>query len=61
MDIAALSTSLADMRLADQVGTKVLSMALKTAEGQGASLQKLISSAEVITDPDLGTRLDTSA
>ena len=33
MDIASLSTSLAQDRLADQVGTKVLSMAMKTAGG----------------------------
>ena len=61
MDIASLSTQLAQGRLADQVGAKVLSMALKTAEGTGTSLQTLLASAQTVSDPALGSRLDTSA
>jgi hypothetical protein len=61
MDIASLSVSLSQDRLAEQVGTKVLSMALKAAEGKGNSLQNLLASAETVSDPALGTRLDLRA
>jgi hypothetical protein len=61
MDIATLSTALADNRLSGMVGARLLSIALKTAEGQGKDLQALLASAETVSDPNLGSRLDTSA
>ncbi len=61
MDIASLSTNLAQDRLAERVGSKVLLMALGSARIEGASLQRLLASAQTVSDPRLGTRLDTSA
>ena len=45
MDIAALSTQLSQTKLADQVGTTMLSKGLKTAEEQGAEVLKMLGSA----------------
>jgi len=59
MDIASLSTTLAQDRLADQVGAKVLSMALKTVEGSGATLSTILATNETVSDSALGSRLDT--
>ena len=44
MDIAALSTQLAQSKLSDQVGTAMLSKGLKTAEDQGAEIVKMLGS-----------------
>ena len=61
MDIASLSMHIAEDRLADQVGAKVLSMALKTQEGAGATLLTTLASTETASDPALGSRLDAWA
>ena len=52
---------IAEDRLADQVGAKVLSMALKTQEGAGATLLTTLASTETASDPALGSRLDAWA
>jgi len=61
MDIASLSVQLSQDRLAGEVGTRLLAMSLHTAEGEGASLIKLLGSTETVSDPALGNLLDTSA
>jgi hypothetical protein len=62
MDIGTFSMNLAQDRLSSEVGTRLLSMALKGMEGQGASLEKLLTgSKETIVDPSLGSRLDINA
>ncbi|MBL8966992.1 MAG: YjfB family protein [Spirochaetaceae bacterium] len=59
MYIASLSTNLAQDRLADQVGAKVLSMALKTVESSGESLSTILRATETVSDSATGSRLDT--
>ncbi|HUX39085.1 MAG TPA: YjfB family protein [Rectinemataceae bacterium] len=44
MDIAAASMTLAQTKVADQVGTAMLSKGLKAAEDQGAELVKMMGS-----------------
>ncbi len=57
MDIAALSTSMSQAALAQQVSVSVLSMAKGQAELQG---QNLIQMMEKSIDPNLGKKLDIS-
>ncbi|MGN7360424.1 YjfB family protein [Paenibacillus sp. SAF-054] len=57
MDIAALSTSMSQAALAQQVSLSVLSMAKGQAELQG---QNLIQLMEKSIDPNLGKKLDIS-
>ncbi len=61
MDIASLSTRLSEERLAQELGARVLSLALKTAKSGGDDLRTLLESVETASDPALGSRLDTSA
>ena len=61
MDIASLSVQLSQDRLAGEVGTRLLAMSLRSAEGEGASLVKLLGSAETVSDPALGNLIDTKA
>ncbi|HUX42784.1 MAG TPA: YjfB family protein [Rectinemataceae bacterium] len=44
MDIAAMSTQLAQSKLSDQVGTAMLSKGLKTAEDQASQIMKMLGS-----------------
>ena len=60
MDIASLSVQLSQDRLAGEVGTRLLAMSLRTAEGEGAALVRLLGSAETVSDPALGNLLDMS-
>jgi len=48
-------------KLSEDVGAKVASIALDTMQEQGAQVQKLMESSEVVTDPLLGTSIDTKA
>ncbi|MEC0370711.1 YjfB family protein [Paenibacillus chibensis] len=57
MDIAALSTSMSQAALHEQVGVAVLRMAKGQAELQG---QNLIQMMEKSIDPNLGKKLDIS-
>jgi len=63
MDIQQLSMDMAQTRLQDQVGTKVMSMALGQAKDQSAALLTLMNSAAlpVISDPALGQQVDLFA
>jgi hypothetical protein len=60
MDIQRLSMDMAQTRLQDQVGSKVMSMALGQAKEQSAALLKLMDSANLpaATDPALGNRVN---
>ncbi|MFU1797788.1 YjfB family protein [Paenibacillus azoreducens] len=57
MDIAALSTSMSQAALAQQVSLSVLRMAKGQAELQG---QNLIKMMEKSIDPNLGKNIDIS-
>lgn len=62
MDIAGLSTALANVRLLSDVGTAVLSNAMDTNETLGAGLIEMIDSAamENSVTPWLGAHFDMS-
>ncbi|GGG03880.1 hypothetical protein GCM10010912_55830 [Paenibacillus albidus] len=55
MDIAALSTSLSQISLAQSVGLSVLNIAKNQAEIQGQNMAKMLETA---IDPNLGKTLD---
>ncbi|AEJ20281.1 YjfB family protein [Gracilinema caldarium] len=63
MDIQQLSMDLAQTRLQDQVGTRVMSMALGQAKDQSEALLKLMNSAALpaVSDPALGQNIDLLA
>ena len=60
MDIAALSTSLANMDLMSRVGTAVLSKTMNTNEVLGAGLVEMIDAAamERSVNPGVGENID---
>ena len=60
MDIAALSTNMANMDLMNKVGTAVLDKALNTNEVLGASLVEMIDAAamERSVNPGVGENID---
>ncbi len=62
MDIARLSTSLAQNATLSDVGTAVLSKALDTQEAAGAGLIKMLDAAqmELSVNPHIGGNFDMS-
>lgn len=60
MDIAAASIDLAQNKVADQVGTAMLSKGLKAAEDQAAELVKMMGSPAPLPS-DSGQRIDLLA
>ncbi len=61
MDIAGLSTSLANVNTMNQVGTAMLSKSLDTAEAQGESLIAMMDrSMELSVNPYVGSNFDMS-
>lgn len=60
MDIAGLSTALAQVSLSSKVGTAVLSKTLDTNEALGAQLVNMIDAAsmERSVNPAVGNNLD---
>lgn len=62
MDIAALSTNLSQMKVAQQVGLSVMKMAMDTAKIQSADLAQLVTSNSIALEqsvnPHLGHNLD---
>jgi hypothetical protein len=61
MDILSLSVNMSQTRLQEQAAGSVQSMVLDTAKEQGAALEKLMSSAQVMSDPALGNNIDILA
>lgn len=62
MDIAGVSTALANISTQSKVGTAVLSKAMDTNEELGAGLVRMIDSAamERSVNPDVGANIDIS-
>lgn len=62
MDIAAISTGLTQMKVAQQVGISLLKTALTTAEVQTANLNQMLEAntkiMEMSVNPHLGTIID---
>lgn len=61
MDITALSTGLAQQRVQQDAAIQVQKMAMDTGKDQAAGLIKALESAQAISDPSLGSRVDLFA
>nr|AXS01221.1 hypothetical protein [uncultured bacterium] len=61
MDIQSASVNLSQSRLQEQAAVQVQEMALDTVKEQAAALDKLLQSAQVITDPNLGRNVNVIA
>lgn len=57
MDVAALSTALSNVNLANQVSVQVLSMSLDTLEITGDGMRKMM---EMSVNPSVGGNIDIS-
>ena len=57
MDVAALSTALSNVNLANQVSVQVLSMSLDTLEVTGEGMRKMM---EMSVNPSVGGNIDIS-
>lgn len=55
MDIAALSTALSQMKLANEVGASVMKMAMNTSEVQAEGLTRIM---EQSVNPHIGGSID---
>lgn len=64
MDVAALSMSLSQMNLKQQVSTSVLSMAMDSAKGGMENMSQMLQDSakamELSVNPDVGANLDIS-
>lgn len=60
MDIAALSTSLAQGKIMSQISVSVAKMGMDLVKGQGQALEQLIDSAsmEQSVTPHIGGKID---
>jgi hypothetical protein len=61
MDIQSASVSMNQARLQEQAAVQVQAMGLDAAKEQAVALEKLLASAEIITDPNLGRNLNIIA
>jgi hypothetical protein len=61
MDIQQLSTGAAQQQVLEEAAVRVQGMAMSAVEEQSAGLQKLMESAAVITDPNLGNHVNLEA
>lgn len=61
MDVANLSMQMSQSKVMDQIGTKVLKMALDSTTEQAGELTEMMEeSASEAVHPDLGQHLDIS-
>jgi hypothetical protein len=58
MEIENVSTAVSQNKVQQEAAAKAESMALRNAEAQAAELAKLLESAEVVTDTDVGNNVD---
>jgi hypothetical protein len=61
MDIQSASVNLNQARVQEQAAVLVQSKALDTVKEQGEALQKLLASAQSVTDPNLGQKVNIIA
>jgi hypothetical protein len=61
MEIQSASVNMSQSRLQEQAAVQVQSMAVDSIKGQSAALEKLLESALVITDPNLGRSVNITA
>jgi hypothetical protein len=58
MDIQALSTNMNQARVQEQAAIQVQAMGLDMMKEQAAAVETLISSAQPLTDPNLGQNIN---
>jgi hypothetical protein len=61
MDIESLSMNMSQARVQEQATTQVQAMNLNLIKEQSAALEKLLSSVQLITDPNLGQNINLIA
>jgi hypothetical protein len=61
MDIQSASVNLSQARVQEQAAVQVQSMILDSAKEQAVALEKLLASAQAITDPNLGRNINIIA
>jgi len=61
MDIQSLSMEMSQARVQEQATVQVQAMSLNLIKDQSAALEKLLSSVQLITDPNLGQNINLIA
>jgi hypothetical protein len=61
MDIQSLSVNMNQVKVQEQAAVQVLAMNLDTVKEQAAALEKILSGAQPITDPNLGQNVNRIA
>ena len=61
MDIQSLSVNMSQAGLQEQAAVQVQAMGLNMMKEQAAALEKLLSSVQLITDPNLGRNINLLA
>jgi len=61
MDIQVLSVNMSQAGLQEQAAVQVQAMGLNMMKEQAAALEKLLSSVQLITDPNLGRNVNLLA
>jgi len=61
MDIQTLSVNMSQARVQEEAAVQVQAMGLNMIKEQAAALEKLLSSVQPITDPNLGRNINLIA
>jgi uncharacterized protein (DUF305 family) len=61
MDIQSASVDMSQNRLQEQAAVQVQSMALDTVREQAAAVEKMIDTAQVVSDPNVGRDVNLTA
>ena len=61
MDIQSLSMEMSQARVQEQAAVQVQAMSLNLIKEQSAALEKLLTSVQLITDPNLGQNINLIA
>jgi hypothetical protein len=61
MDIQSASVNMSQTRVQEQAAVQVQAKALDAVREQAVAMEKLISSAQTITDPNLGRNVNVLA
>jgi hypothetical protein len=61
MDIQSLSMDMSQARVQEQAAVQGQAMSLNSMKEQSAALEKLLSSVQLITDPNLGQNINLIA
>jgi transcription elongation GreA/GreB family factor len=58
MEIENVSTTMSQDKIREEAAVKAQDLALRQAEAEAAELAKLMESAEVVTDTEVGGKVD---